>query len=558
MSSKRARAAARRAAPLLLLGVAVLVRTGILDRQGLWADELFSLGMATGHSLEHNAEEADPARGDYVERSSAQPPSFYSRYLEHERPSMGPTGVVRAVRLSDTNPPLYYLMLGLWTRVWGVGDGALRAFSLLASLACLPLIASLARATGGRGAVLPAALLFALSPICVYYSTEGRMYALLWLFTAATMWLVLELSRTGSHVGRAVLLVVAGAGGLYTHYFFVFVWAAAMVWVLIHPGRCARGLLLAVAGLTILAALPWFLEVPDTLSRWRVTGYWLSLRPSPYSPLRAALNLPWSYLSIRVLGQGPAWADRIAAILYLALAVAGGIRLGLSALSPRRRLLWLCVVAACLGPILVDAWRGTYTMAVPRYASTGMPAAFVLVGVALARLHPVARGGLVGAIAVLCLIGVRDLYGWESRNGEPFREVGVLLSEEAGPDDMVIVHSIPSGVSGVARYMTPQAPGAETAFASWVTQLGQRRVPEDLMALAAGRKRVIHVDLHAVGAEAPERDWLLAHASLAARKRRGAATLLYFVPEDGERFPAGATAPVSAPRVLHPGRSSVQ
>ena len=520
----------------------------MLDRQGLWADELFSLGMATGHSLEHAAEEADPARGDYVERSSTQPPSYYSRYLEHERPSTGPAGVARAVLLSDTNPPLYYLLLSAWSRVWGVGDAALRAFSLLASLACLPFVASLARATGGRAAVLPAVLLFALSPTCVYYSTEGRMYALLWLFTAATLWLVLELSRTGSRVGLAALLVAAGAGGLHTHYFFVFVWAAAMVWVLIHPGRCARGLLLAAAGLTILAALPWFLEVPDTLSRWRVTGYWLSMRPAGYAPIRAALNLPWSYLSIRVLGQGPAWADRIAAILYLALAVTGGFRLALSALSPRRRLLWLCVVAACLGPILVDAWRGTYTMAVPRYASAGMPAAFVLVGVALARLHPAARCGFVGAFALLCLIGVRDLHGWESRNGEPFREVGVLLGEQTGPDDVVIVHSIPSGVSGVARYMTLQAPGSETAFASWVGQLGQRRVPEDLMALAAGRKRVIHVDVHAVGAEAPERDWLLAHASLAARKQLGAATLLYFVPKDRQRFPA----------MLQPINASVQ
>ena len=176
-----------------------------------------------------------------------------------------------------------------------------------------------------------------------------------------------------------------------------------------------------------------------------------------------------------------------------------------------------------------------------------MPAAFVLVGVALARLHPVVRGGLVGALALLCLVGVRNVHGWESRNGEPFREVGTLLGEEAGPDDVVIVHSIPSGVSGVARYMTLHAPESEAAFASWVGQLGQRRVPEDLMALAAGRKRVIHVDVHAVGAEAPERDWLLAHASLAARKQLGAATLLYFVPEDRERFPA----------MLHPSNASV-
>jgi hypothetical protein len=184
--------------------------------------------------------------------------------------------------------------------------------------------------------------------------------------------------------------------------------------------------------------------------------------------------------------------------------------------------------------MLVDASRGTFTMDVPRYAAAGMPAAFVLVGVALARLPRMARRGLVAGIALVCLVGVRSLYGLEARNGEPFREVGALLGQEAGPEDVVIVHSIPSGVSGVARYLTA---GAEPAFASWVPQLGQRRVPEDLTALAAGRRRVIHVDVHAVGAEAPERDWLFAHASLAGRRQLGAATLLYFRPKDGERFP---------------------
>ena len=49
--------------PLLLLPAA-LIRFGLAERQGLWADEIFSLALATGHSVEHPATAANAALGD--------------------------------------------------------------------------------------------------------------------------------------------------------------------------------------------------------------------------------------------------------------------------------------------------------------------------------------------------------------------------------------------------------------------------------------------------------------------------------------------------------------
>src|SRR5713101_4488990 len=51
----------------VVFALAALVRIDIAGRSGLWADEVFSLAMATGHSLEHPAAAADPALGDFVE-----------------------------------------------------------------------------------------------------------------------------------------------------------------------------------------------------------------------------------------------------------------------------------------------------------------------------------------------------------------------------------------------------------------------------------------------------------------------------------------------------------
>src|SRR5262245_5883473 len=203
----------------LLFAAAALLRLGLLDRHGLWADELFSLAMATGHSLEHPAAKADPSLGDYVEAREPQPPAAYARYLEHEMPPAGPERVMRAVLLSDTSPPLYYLLLYGWTRVLGTGDAALRLFSAAAALACFPVLWSVARQVGGRAAAPTACTLFALAPHSVFYATEGRMYALLWLWCACALWLTLRLGRHDARGWMFLPWAAVCAAGLLTHYF---------------------------------------------------------------------------------------------------------------------------------------------------------------------------------------------------------------------------------------------------------------------------------------------------------------------------------------------------
>ncbi len=120
--------------PLLVFAVAALLRIAVACRSGLWVDEIFSLAIATGHSLEHPAAAADPTLGDFVESAHPVSAEEFRRYLKHDYPPASPGRVVRAVFLSETNPPLYYLLLYAWTLVFGTSDLMLRSFSI----ACLP------------------------------------------------------------------------------------------------------------------------------------------------------------------------------------------------------------------------------------------------------------------------------------------------------------------------------------------------------------------------------------------------------------------------------------
>ena len=140
---------------------------------------------------------------------------------------------------------------------------------------------------------------------------------------------------------------------------------------------------------------------------------------------------------------------------------------------------------------------------------TGLPAGLLLVAEAISRLQRKARIIFLVLIMAAWLPGIRDMFTGPARAWEPFPEVGVRISAWAEPDDVVIVHSIPSGVLGVARYVETGVP-----IASWVVQLQQRRVPEDLKALTAGRARVALVKIHDMGEPSPAEAWLRENARL--------------------------------------------
>ena len=507
---------------LLLIIVAAVPRLFLAARQDLWADELFSLAVATGHSLEHPASAAVPALGDFVEPATAVSPETFRRYLEHESPPAGPRRVIRAVLLSDTSPPLYYLALMAWTRVAGTSDFALHAYSVAWALATMPLIWLLGHRLGGRREALMACVLFALAPVSLYYSVEARMYSQLWFMSALTAWLTLRLHDRGGR-GALALWALASAAGFLTHYFYAFVWAACVLWLAVRPGRCSRRQLAVAALATLILIAPWYQLVPESLARWRVTGHWLDGRPPVGTLVTSPLALGWSLLSSRGVWGGVKAVDTIGAVLVLALGLALLRRGREAAIGGGRDLIWLWAIASSAGPVVFDLLRGTSTSLISRYALAGVPAAMLLISLAIGALPPGLGVGTLLLLVATWTPGLRDVFRHRARAWEPYRQAAAQVGAWAGPDDLILVHSIPSGVLGIARYLQ-----AEVPMAAWVGQLGARRVPSDLTALLAGRDRVALIRIHEVGEPAPEEQWLRANATVLRDQRRDGAVIVYF------------------------------
>jgi uncharacterized membrane protein len=516
---------------LVLFLVAAALRIGLINRSGLWGDEVFSLAIATGHSLEHAAATARPELGDFVEPNHPVPAEEFRRYLKHESPAESPGRVVRAVLLSDTSPPLYYLLLYGWTLVLGTSDIALRLFSIVCSLGCLPFLVVVARRVAGREAVMVSCVLFVFSPLAIYYSNEGRMYSLLWLCVLATTWASIVLHERGGSIGLYTVWVIASAAGFLTHYFFVFPWLGMVAYLMINPGKLRRAPLLVCLVLTGMLILPWYTKLPQNAANWRITQGWLKGRPQSFNRLAASLELVTEFFS----GRAEVWlgyrAFYIAALLLFGIiGVLMVTRLRTSVFRGPRLLLWLSCLAACAAPIAIDLIQHTYMVAKPRYAIAALPAAYLLVAVGLASLRGRTRMLMLLLIVLAWAPHVMSIY----RNPSPWlpmREIARAASLNSRASDLILVHSIPSGVLSIARYADGSAP-----MASWVGQLGNRHVPDSIQSLAAGRSRIIFAKIHEAGAPAPEEEWLRKNAIAFHEARLGIGKLVDFRPTHGETF----------------------
>jgi hypothetical protein len=520
--------------------VAAVLQTRLAVRPGLWVDELFSLAVATGHSLEHPAAVARPALGDFIDHRSPEPPATLAAYAAHDNPPASVGRVVRAVFLSDTSPPLYYLLLSGWTRLAGTSDAALRLFSTLCALVCLPLLWGTGRAVGGRTTGLIACVLFTFSPPVLYYASEGRMYALTWVFTLGLAWLALRLERDGPGWPVLSAWVVVGAAGLLTHYFFAFVWLAVAAWLWLHPTRLRRTHLVAAGVLTGLLVLPWYARLPESLGLWRVTAGWLN------GDLTGVQMVKGPLLLIKyMLFWGPPYRNKgeVLAAVLMVLFVAALLRRGpRQYVTGRPQLLWLWLVAAAVGPLVFDLLLGTTSSQIPRYGLAGLPAALLLVAVGAGALPRVARAPFVALLVASWWPGLRDVFAGPARPWHPFPQIATRLdawhrTASAGSGDVVLVHSIPSGSIGIARYLRSDVPTA-----SWTVRLQRRSATEQLDTLLGGRCRVALVKVHDLGEPSPAEEWLRERGTLEAREQMGVAAILYFT----LRERATPAAPLSA------------
>ena len=395
------------------MALALVLRLIAIDSRGLWTDEAVRVLAARQDSL-----------FDSVRAAWAQPPSA----------------------------PSYWVGLHWWVAFFGHGDVAVRLFSVLPSVAAIPVIYALGRLLGGSGTTraavgLLASLLLAVSPLAVELGEEATMYAWTMLFATLAVWSGLSYLRDGRSRWWYLLF---GMVLLYTHYMGALLMAemllAGLVWLAgkrhESPSRVTRANWIIVHFWMALAWTPWLIAMVIRLAQ-----RWDELSHLQHRAGLPELHLLASYLSV----SASASVEWPAAVTWLAILAGAGLALLAVTLNGGgfnfTRMLGTIVVLFLLLLVGTSAATGAWIVQ-PRYLALVLPLALVVVSAgAVAAWHSVgSHRTLLRAIAVVLLGGwllaqaggVAAFYSNPVHGRDGVREIGTWLSADVRAGDLVL------------------------------------------------------------------------------------------------------------------------
>jgi mannosyltransferase len=163
---------------------------------------------------------------------------------------------VSVVERGERSPPLYYLLVWGWSKIFGTGEVGVRSLSALFGTLTVPLAYAAAATLGSsRRVALLAAAFVALNPYLIWYSQQARSYALMVLFAAgALVYFARSLERPSS--SSLALWALASALALCSHYFAVFLIVPQALWLLLRDQSRRRAVLataaIAAVGLALI------------------------------------------------------------------------------------------------------------------------------------------------------------------------------------------------------------------------------------------------------------------------------------------------------------------
>jgi mannosyltransferase len=260
--------------------------------------------------------------------------------------SLGATlhGVVK----TENAPPLWYIVVWAWSRIFGTGVVSLRFPSAVAGTLTVPVAWGIGRELSGgaassRRAAIICAALVAVNPLFLWYSQEARAYGLYVLLSALALLCLLRADHDPTPRRLAAFALTASLA-LLTFYFEAFLLVPMVLWLLRDRAR-RRAALAAVAVPTVvgLALVPLILAQGGHGTQW-ISRWALSSRIA---------SIPQYYLtgySGAPLGHG----IELLIALLIAACIAIGVWRGLGP-ELRRGALLALVITACgvLIPLLM-------------------------------------------------------------------------------------------------------------------------------------------------------------------------------------------------------------
>lgn len=373
--------------------------------------------------------------------------------------SSGPLAQIPHLLRLDGSPPLFYVLLHFWIRLFGATPLSTHLLAVLISLAVVAVAFWAGRSLFSREAGIAAAALAATSPYLTWYGTETRMYTLLVGMCLVALVFTVRAVRYRLR-GDAIAAVIAYAAILYTHNWGLYVVGATALVLLIRARRgedrgLARRVVLCGVGVGVLYA-PWlptfFAQVGSTAAPWAVPPGLGDLFADPATMLGGTIGI----IVAPVLAYG-VWSTRHGRPLVDrdATAILGTVGVG----------------------TLVVGWSISYIEPSWTIRYLGLALAGLLLALA-GSLASTSRGravviGVCAACTLWCMIGAL-LPNANARNAKSnVAAVAAAAGPQLHPGDLVVVsqteqmavlhYYLPPGLT----YLTPTGVASDPEVVDW-------------------------------------------------------------------------------------------
>lgn len=367
----------------------------------------------------------------------------------------------------DIHPPLYYWLLKLWITLFGDREIGLRSLSAVLGIGLVYVTWRLGRRLYNARVGRIAAFIVAISPFQLYYAQEARMYMLLTLLAALTVWAALEVfgldaavspgngsspchserseespwGRLGGYSSlpakrivqndmSSLVYILIVTAGLYTHYAYPLILAAVNLAVIIRRRYSWRWLILHLIPLALYA--PW---LPIA---WRQVTTW------PAAESGASLPQIWQTIAVTLL-LGHSWPFATGWL------IPAGLGLLLLAAMIRGRRFWVVWLWLLL-PVALTAW--IFSPAFLKFLLAATPALALLLAVGIAWPRPSLGSLLLAGLSGLMLISLYTYYTGPSRDN--YRAIVRFIQAVSGPADAIILHA--EGQQDVFNYYYGDGP----------------------------------------------------------------------------------------------------
>ncbi|HET8976615.1 MAG TPA: glycosyltransferase family 39 protein [Solirubrobacteraceae bacterium] len=407
---------------VLLLAISAFARTRTLDGQ-LWFEEAIATGVAH-HSL----------------------------------------GALPGVLRQAGSAPLYYALLSVWIDIFGMGQAATHALSLVLGLLTIPVAMWLGWSIGGRRAGFFAAVLFAFGSYLTRYTQETQPYALMVLLgllgTGAFIHGFVFRRRRWLWVFWAMLALM-----LYTQGTALMFWAgAAMALVVVwwaaapeaRPG-IVRDALLTFGG-ALVVFVPW---LPTTISQ-------IAHDTSPwhYTPLLGAT------IPSQLLGTERVDVTLLIPVVIAVAAVAGAARRR----SPQALVFWSLIAISGTAFVVTRILGVVGPFWAWRYFAAIVPALLLLGAFATARAR------VVGVAAILfCIAFLANAASFAPGYKSDMQDVAAEMAPLLHPGDLVVVgqpeqtplawYYLPAGL----RFASTTGPVSDPSYMDWSGAMSRLR-----------------------------------------------------------------------------------